>query len=102
MCLGVPMQVVGGDDVTALCERCGRVVPVSLLVVGPVPVGTFLLVHLDTAVRSLDPTEAQQINDALSGLAAALDGQPFDHLFADLIEREPVLPDFLRPKNPAD
>lgn len=44
MCLGVPMQVVGGDEVTALCERCGRVVPVSLLVVGPVPV--LSLIHI--------------------------------------------------------
>ena len=29
------------------------------------------------------------------GLAAAMEGQPFEHLFADLIDREPQLPEFL-------
>jgi len=101
MCLGVPMRVVGGDDVTALCERRGAVEPVSLLLVGAVAVGTPVLVHLGTVVRVLDEEEARQISDALDGLAAALDGQPFEHLFADLIDREPVLPEFLRP-DPAE
>jgi len=100
MCIGLPMRVVGGDAFVATCERRGATESVSLLLVGPQPVGTPLLVHLGTAVRVLDAAEAQQIDDALDGLAAALDGQPFEHLFADLIDREPQLPDFLRPKAP--
>ena len=68
-----------------------------MMLVGAVPVGTQVLVHVDSAVRVLDADEARQIDDALDGVAAALAGQPFEHLFADLIDREPALPDFLRP-----
>lgn len=92
MCIGLPMRIVSADAFTAMCERRGAVEPVSLLLIGPQPIGTSVLVHLGTAVRVLDDTEAQQIDDALDAVAAALDGRPFEHLFADLIDREPKLP----------
>ncbi|RAI43100.1 HypC/HybG/HupF family hydrogenase formation chaperone [Rhodoplanes roseus] len=92
MCIGLPMRIVSGDAFAADCERRGARERVSLLLVGPQPAGTAVLVHLGTAVRVLDDVEAQQIDDALDGVAAALDGRPFDHLFADLLEREPTLP----------
>jgi hydrogenase expression/formation protein HypC len=44
-----------------------------------------VLVHIDTAVRALDPAEVPLLNDALDALDAALNGEPFEHLFADLI-----------------
>ena len=47
-------------------------------------------------MRVLDDLEAQQIDDALSALEAALRGESVDHLFADLVDREPELPEFLR------
>jgi hydrogenase expression/formation protein HypC len=97
MCVGFPMRVVSGDAFAAECERDGQTERVSLLLVGPQPVGTNVLVHLGTAVRVLGDEEARLIDDALAGIAAALDDRPFEHLFADLIDREPVLPDFLRP-----
>ncbi len=97
MCIGIPMTVVEGDEHGAMCERRGEVRHVSMLLIGPVPVGTLVLVHVDSAVRVLEAGEAQQIDDALDGVAAALAGQPFEHLFADLIDREPELPAFLRP-----
>lgn len=97
MCLGIPMRVVECDDFTALVERRGEVRRVSALLVGRQPVGAMLLVHIDSAVRRLDADEARLIDDALDGVAAALDGRAFDHLFADLVDREPQLPDFLRP-----
>ena len=97
MCIGIPMTVLEGDDYTARCERHGEVRQVSMLLVGAVPAGTPVLVHLDSAVRVLEDGEAGKINDALDGVAAALAGQRFEHLFADLIDREPELPAFLRP-----
>ncbi len=93
------MTVRESNGHAALCERRGEVRPVSMLLIGPVPVGTQVLVHVDSAVRVLDAAEARQIDDALDGVAAALAGQPFEHLFADLIDREPELPAFLRPGN---
>ncbi len=95
MCLGIPMTVVEGDDFTALCAREGETRRVSMLLVGAQPVGTKVLVHIDSAVRVIDDAEARTIDDALAGVAAALAGESFDHLFADLVDREPQLPDFL-------
>lgn len=92
MCVGFPMRVIEGGEFAARCERRGAVEEVSLLLVGPQPPGTWLLVHLGTAVRRLDAEEASQIDDALDGVAAALEGRAFEHLFADLIDREPELP----------
>jgi hydrogenase expression/formation protein HypC len=96
MCLGIPMMIREGDDMVALAERRGETRRVSMMLIGEQPVGTLVLVHIDTAVRVLDAVEAKQIDDALEGVAAALDGRAFDHLFADLVDREPQLPDFLR------
>jgi hydrogenase expression/formation protein HypC len=92
MCLGIPMTVLADGDLTALCGRGEETRPVSLLLIGPQPAGTRVLVHIDTAVRVLDAEEADAIDRALEGLAAALDGRAFEHLFQDLIDREPVLP----------
>ena len=95
MCLGIPMVVVEGDDMQALAERRGETRRISMLLVGEQPVGTIVLVHIDSAVRVLDAAEAKLIDDGLDGVAAALEGRPFEHLFADLVDREPQLPGHL-------
>jgi hydrogenase expression/formation protein HypC len=62
----------------------------------PPRAGDWLLVHVDVAVRALDDDEAQQIGDALQAVAAAAAGEPFEHLIADLVDREPELPEHLK------
>lgn len=99
MCLGIPMTVVEGDDFAAICARGDETRRVSMMLVGAQPAGTKVLVHIDAAVRVLDDAEARTIDDALAGVAAALAGESFDHLFADLVDREPQLPDFLVAKS---
>ena len=96
MCRGLPRTVVGGDDLSALCEWHGETRRVSTLLVGKQAPGARLLVHLDSAIRVLDDAEAEAISLALDGLAAAAEGRPFEHLFADLMDREPELPAHLR------
>jgi hydrogenase expression/formation protein HypC len=96
MCVGVPMRIVEGDEVSALCVREDDRRRVSLLLIGAQEPGTQVLVHIDTAIRVLDAQEAQLIDDALRGLEAALRGESFDRAFADLIDREPQLPEHLR------
>ncbi|MCM5556193.1 HypC/HybG/HupF family hydrogenase formation chaperone [Pleomorphomonas sp. JP5] len=96
MCLGLPMTVVDGDDFSALCEWHGETRRVSTLLVGRQAPGARLLIHLDSAIRVLDDAEAETIGRALDGLAAAAEGRPFEHLFADLMDREPELPAHLR------
>jgi hydrogenase expression/formation protein HypC len=96
MCLGVPMTVLSGGELSALCGRGEETRQISLMLVGAQPAGTQVLVHIDTAVRVLDAEEAASIDRALEGLAAAMDGRAFEHLFQDLIDREPELPAHLR------
>ncbi len=107
MCLGIPLQVrtvpVPG---TALCTARGqpdalRQVNTALLDDTLQP-GDWLLAHVDIAIRALEPEEAQLIDDALAAVTAAADGQPFEHLIADLVDREPQLPEHLRTPNPED
>jgi len=84
----------------ALCrgsEGNGPAQPIDTsLLESPPCTGDWLLVHIDVAVRRLGATEAQQIADALRAVAAAAAGEPFEHLLADLIEREPELPAHLQ------
>ena len=96
MCIGFPMTVLEGDDYVALCEWRGETQRVSMLLIGAQLVGAKVLVHLGSAVRLLDDLEATQIDDALNAVQEALEGKNVDHRFADLIDREPQLPDFLR------
>lgn len=96
MCLGVPMQILEGDDISALCARGDEQRRVSMLLIGAQSPETYVLVHIDTAIRVLDAGEARLIDDALKGLDAAMRGENFDALFADLIDREPQLPEHLR------
>ena len=96
MCLGIPMTLLDDGDLSALCGRGAETRQVSLMLIGPQPAGTRVLVHIDSAVRVLDDDEAEAIDRALEGLAAAMNGEAFEHLFQDLIDREPTLPAHLR------
>lgn len=96
MCLGVPMTIIETNGMSALCERRGERRQVSVLLIDRPPVGAQVLVFIDNAIRLLDAEEARQIDNALDGLTAACNGEDFDHLFADLIDREPELPEHLR------
>jgi len=96
MCVGFPMTVVEDFGPEALCERHGAQTRVSMLLVGPQPAGTKILAHLGAAVRVLSELEAQQIDDALEAVEAALRGENVDRFFADLVDRPPQLPDYFR------
>jgi hydrogenase expression/formation protein HypC len=96
MCLGLPMTIVESDGLSALCEYRGERRRVSLMLLSEPPVGAKVLVYIDTAIRLLDDEEARLIGAAIEGLGAALNGQDCDRFFADLVDREPQLPEHLR------
>jgi hydrogenase assembly chaperone HypC/HupF len=102
MCIGVPMRVIEGDGVAAVCEARGARERVDMLIVGAQPPGTWVLVFHGAARRVLTETEALQTIDALDALGIALRApdaaaaQAIDALFADLVGREPQLPEHLR------
>lgn len=97
MCIGIPMQVIEeGPLGSAWCHDGNEHHKVDMLVVGPQASGTWVLVHVGTAREVLGETRALQIRDALAALSAAAAGESVDEFFADLVGREPQLPEFLR------
>ena len=68
------------------------------MLVDSVQSGDWLLTFLDSARETIDTERAAMINSALDALERVATGENnFDDCFADLIGREPQLPDFLRP-----
>lgn len=100
MCIGIPMRVVEpAGSRTAWCEgRDGRQM-IDLALVGPQPQGTWLLTFAGAGREVLDPEAAARIDRALDALQGALagDASGVDAAFADLVGREPTLPEHLRP-----
>ncbi len=90
------MTIVETDGMSAICEYGNEQRRVSVMLLSEPQVGANVLVHIDTAVRLLDDDEARLIADALDGLNVALDDHDCDRFFADLIGREPQLPEHLR------
>ena len=100
MCIGIPMQVIKAFETHSICRAPdGSSVEIDTMLVGPQATGNWLMTFLNTARDVLLAEQAAQILDALNGLQQAVAGNDFDHLFADLIDREPELPDFLKNKN---
>jgi hydrogenase expression/formation protein HypC len=98
MCLGIPMQVIEAGENSALCEgRNGRQL-INTMLVGQVEAGQWLMTFLDAAREVIDAERAALVNAALDGLQAVNAGEEvnLDLFFADLVNREPALPDFLR------
>jgi len=96
VCLGIPMQVIEIEGVFAWCDgRNGRQ-RINTMLVGDVGPGEWLLTFLDAAREVIDAERAAQINAALDALELIASGNDFESCFADLINREPQLPDFLR------
>ncbi|WP_172838844.1 HypC/HybG/HupF family hydrogenase formation chaperone [Solemya velesiana gill symbiont] len=70
---------------------------VDTLLVGDQPKGTWLLIFLNSAREVLSEEDAGKIQSALQALNLTLQGESdIGHLFADLVEREPQLPEHLQ------
>lgn len=96
MCLGIPMQVVATEGVFAWCDSRNGRQRINTMLVGEVMPGQWLLAFLDTAREVIDAERAALVNSALDALGLVAQGNAFEDCFADLINREPQLPDFLR------
>ena len=100
MCIGVPMQVVESGPDWAWCEADGQRERLDMVLIGPQPVGTWVLAFQGGARQVMDALEAQQARAGRQALAAVLAGHSnVDDFFADLVDRAPQLPEHLRPKN---
>lgn len=103
MCIGTPMQVLSSTQHIATCIDGETQHPVDISLVGPQKPGTWLLVFLGAAREVLPEAEALKMRDALTAVAQVMaGGSDIDHLFADLINREPQLPPHLQPQTNND
>ncbi len=101
MCIGLPMQVVEPRGRYALCRFDGELREIDTVLVGDQPAGTWLLVFLDAAREVITAEQAAKTGDALRALALVMKGETsIDHLFADLVGREPELPAHLKSSLP--
>jgi hydrogenase expression/formation protein HypC len=98
MCLGIPMQVIEVHENSALCAgRNGRLL-INTMLLDQVEVGQWLLTFLDAGREVIDAERAALVDAALDGLQAVSAGGEVNLVlfFADLVNREPTLPEFLR------
>lgn len=96
------MRVIRMEGTSALCEGRNGIERMDTMLTGPLEAGQWILGFLGAAREVVDAERAAQVADALGALEAILHGNGCNDAliqagFADLIEREPQLPDFLRP-----
>lgn len=97
MCVGIPMQVISTDGAQALCRAADGDHNIDTILVGAVEAGAWVMVFLGAAREVISEEAARKSADALRALEMVMRGEGgFEHLFADLIDREPELPEFLR------
>ncbi len=74
MCLAVPAELVEceGDEATA--DLHGNRIKVNTLLVSPVKVGDWVLIHAGFAIQKLDYSEAQETWAILKDIEKAEDG----------------------------
>ena len=97
MCIGVPMRVSAMAGTSAWCTADDEPVAVDMMLVGEQPPGTWVLVFQGAARHVMSDVEAAQTRAALDALAAAMRGDAgLERYFADLVDREPMLPEHLR------
>lgn len=105
MCMGIPMQVLEMRGTHALCEADGQTELIDMILVGEQAQGTWILNFLGAAREVLNPEYAAQMRQALNALSLInhtdlQSSAQLDDLFADLIGREPPLPEHLRAQVP--
>jgi len=96
------MQIVHKQDMFAWCDGRGQQRHVNLALVGEVCEGSWVLVHLDIAREVIAVERVDEINRALDAVEQAMNGEFEADLFDDLLDREPQLPEFLRPATEQD
>jgi len=102
MCIGVPMQIIESQGLVAICrnDEENRHEKVDMSLLGEQPEGTWVLVFMGAGREVIAPEALEQTLQARKAMAAALKGESVDEFFADLVNREPELPDFLKQQQP--
>lgn len=102
MCIGIPMQIVEIGFASAVCEGMGARREVDTMLIGDQPIGTWVLIFLNSAREVLTEEDAEKISAAVKAVDLVMENQSMsadklpdetiNALFADLIDREPPKP----------
>jgi hydrogenase expression/formation protein HypC len=87
MCIGVPVQIIEDGDLMALCRGRNGDERVNMMLIGPQPVGSWVLNFLGSAREVISEQDAININKALDGLSEIMSGAEnvdIDHYFPGL------------------
>jgi hydrogenase assembly chaperone HypC/HupF len=100
------MQVLRSEDDWAWCSADpadpARAEHLDMRLIGAQPVGTWVLAFMGAAREVLSAEQAAQTQAAHRALVAVMQGVgDTESFFADLIGREPSLPEHLRPVTPS-
>jgi len=91
------MQVMECEDFHAVCADGEIRVRVDTTLVGKPKIGSWLLVFLGVARELLDPDRALAMRDAVQAVGQIMSGNhQIEHLFDDLIDRQPPVPEHLK------
>lgn len=89
MCVGTPVQVIEPGEFMARCHGRNGVEMVNMMLIGPQPEGAWILSFLGSAREVLSEQDAANINKALDGLTAIMQGETdidVDSYFPDLAQ----------------
>lgn len=86
MCIGIPVRVIEEGEFISLCEGRNGKEHVNMMLVGPQPVGTWVVNFLGSAREVLAEDDVANLNKALDGMAELMSGNEIDvdHYFPDL------------------
>ena len=94
MCIALPLKITEFiPPHRAVCDAGGERQTVDVSLLDGLVVGDWVSVHRGIAVARMEDVDARRILDALSALDRVQAGDTdVDHLFADLVNREPQRP----------
>lgn len=96
MCVGLPYRIEEAGFGFARATGRNGDATIDTRLVGAVEPGEWVLTFLGAAREKISEAEARQIENALEAVGRAMAGETdLDHLFADLVGRQPQLPDHL-------
>ncbi len=75
MCIGIPMQVIEDNGFSALCRGNNGDQRVNMMLIGPQPVGTWIINFLGSAREVVSEEDARKIDSALDALSAVMSGE---------------------------
>ncbi len=75
MCVGVPLQIIESAECMARGRGRNGEEQVNMMLIGAQPAGTWVLSFLGSAREVISAEDAENINKALDGLTAIMQGE---------------------------